>query len=395
MFESRGRRGNRDNNNRHPKPVQRIEVSDKSPKWRLALTIFLGVFGVAVLTYSLVLFLNKEPGWVTIEPETKEPTCADEFVFQYNIGASGTSASLEYKSILSCYTDATKRAFQVFHNVQSFAGVINVRHINANPNKELKIEPVLYNAFETLQQANNRLIYLAPIYVDYNNLYSSNDDTLANEFDPATNAEAREYFDEVLKYINDADSVNIELLGDNTIRLNVSEEYLKYANENGIQDYIDFAWMKNAFIIDYLADTLIEKGFVYGSLSSYDGFVRNLDSVSDQEYYFNIFDRVDNRVVQKDALTYNGQISIVYLKNYMTNPLDKYHYYEFSDGRIYTPYIDIKDGRSKTSIDDIVCYSQSQSCTQMLMQMIPIYISDTFENDLIQKMESDGINCIL
>ncbi|MCD8014832.1 MAG: hypothetical protein LUG99_16995 [Lachnospiraceae bacterium] len=59
----------------------------------------------------------------------------------------------------------------------------------------------------------------------------------------------------------------------------VSDDHLAYAEETGFLSYIDFFWMKNAFIIDYLTDTLIEKGYTQGASSSYDGFDRNLPTV--------------------------------------------------------------------------------------------------------------------
>ena len=108
---------------------------------------------------------------------------------------------------------------------------------------------------------------------------------------PRENKETAAYFEEFLTYANDPDAVDLELLGDNRVRLHVSEEYLAFAAENGIDSFIDFYWMKNAFIVDYLAESLADAGFTNGSISSYDGFVRNLDE-RDVSYSFNIYDRV-------------------------------------------------------------------------------------------------------
>lgn len=60
------------------------------------------------------------------------------------------------------------------------------------------------------------------------------------------------------------------------MRLEVSEEYQNWMAENGYETYLDFYWMKNAFIVDYLADLMIENGYIRGAISSYDGFNRNL-----------------------------------------------------------------------------------------------------------------------
>lgn len=70
--------------------------------------------------------------------------------------------------------------------------------------------------------------------------------------------------------------------------------------------------MANAFIVDYIADTMRANGFVRGSVSSYDGFVRNLDDLSGSEYAFNIFNRVGNTVHQAGVMRYDHAMSIVF-----------------------------------------------------------------------------------
>ena len=62
--------------------------------------------------------------------------------------------------------------------------------------------------------------------------------------------------------------------------MSVSDDYLAFAEKNFISDFIDFSWMKNAFITDYVADVMIDNGYTLGSLTSYDGFTRNLDQTS-------------------------------------------------------------------------------------------------------------------
>lgn len=74
--------------------------------------------------------------------------------------------------------------------------------------------------------------------------------------------------------------MNVELLGGNQVKLSVSDDYLAFAEKNFISDFIDFSWMKNAFITDYVADVMIDNGYTLGSLTSYDGFTRNLDQTS-------------------------------------------------------------------------------------------------------------------
>ena len=70
--------------------------------------------------------------------------------------------------------------------------------------------------------------------------------------------------------------LTLELLGGNQVKLNVADAYLQFAKANEITEFINFYWLKNAFIVDYMAEELEAAGFTGGIISSFDGFQRNL-----------------------------------------------------------------------------------------------------------------------
>ena len=51
------------------------------------------------------------------------------------------------------------------------------------------MEDVLYQAFSLLEKHGNRAIYLAPVYVQYQNLFGCKDDVETVDFDPYQNEE--------------------------------------------------------------------------------------------------------------------------------------------------------------------------------------------------------------
>ncbi len=65
----------------------------------------------------------------------------------------------------------------------------------------------------------------------------------------------------------------------NIYELTPSDMHHRIASElaEGIGSFIDFSWMRNAFIADYLAEGLAARGFGKGALTSFDGFARNLE----------------------------------------------------------------------------------------------------------------------
>lgn len=390
----------RDRSDRHPKPVKRIELFEKYPKARLALTIALILVSVCALGYSLVSFLTVDSGWTTIEAGSSEANCSDELIFQYNLGAgelstTELSTTAEKKAVSALYTELTRTAHQLFHTSQGFDGVHNLYYINRHPNEEIVVDEMLYEAFSMVEKYGNRAVYLAPVYVQYGNLFGCHDDVETADFDPYQNEEIAQYFAEIASFAGDPGAVDVQLLGNHTIRLFVSDAYMCYAVENGFSEFIDFYWMKNAFIVDYIADTMRENGFVAGSISSYDGFVRNLDDASGQEYAFNLFDKAGGSVYQAGVMRYRNAVSIVYLRNYPANDsLDWQHYYEFQNGEIRTAYIDAADGYSKSAVNNLVSYSRESGCAEILFRVMPVYIKDYFEAGQLAKLGREGIYSI-
>ncbi len=372
-----------------PKPVQKIELSENNVKKRAIAAVLFLIIGVALLVYCFMVFIRPQTGWTTIET-TNTLNDSSEFIFQYNLGASGISADAESRAVKQIYNETAVKAYQLFHNSESFEGVANIYWINSKPNVEIEIDPVLYNAFSVFESTGSRYLYLAPMYQHYSNLFYCLDDTQTVDFDPVTNDSIRDEFKRTAEFANDPKSVQLKLLGDNKVELFVSDSYLKFAEEQAITDFIGFSWFKNAFEVDYIADTLIQKGYTFGSISTYDGFIRNMDD-SGTSYSLNIFDKQGETVYQPAVMQYSGAKSIVYLRNFPMSELDVQHYYGLSNGEIRTPYLDIKDGLPRNSVDNLVSYSSDRKCSEILLQMLPVYISESFSEEKLKSLEEKDI----
>ena len=375
-------RGGNKKNTPNVRPVQKVELSEKNTKQRFIAVIILLVIASCALAYALNELMTSDSGWTNIEASSSaELNCGDDFIFQYYVGAAGADATAEKKALTLLYTDSVVKAYQMFNNDESFDEITNVYDINQHPNEELVVDEALYHALEQMQESGQRELYLAPIYSDYDNLFYCNDDSETVNYDPARNEELASYFQEVLSYVNDASMVDLKLLGDGKVKLYVADEYLKFAQENYISDYIDFYWMKNAFIVDYLADVMISNGYTLGSLTSYDGFTRNLDDCTAMDhknpenmrnYSFNIYDKQRNTVYPAGVMTYQGPMSIVVMKNYPMSEKDQFFYYEFKNGEIRFPYLSTEDGMCKSAVNNMISYSDKKGCAEIPLEMISV-----------------------
>lgn len=378
----------------HPRPVKKIELSADNTRRRIIAAVLFLLIGAVALAYAFFNLITPEAGWQAIEVSSSAGvTCADEFVFLYELGSSGAAVQAENRAVSMLYTQAAQKAYQLFNSDERFDGVTNVYDMNRQPNQVLKVDETLYRAFNTIKTYGDRTIFLGPVYARYNDLFFCEDDAQLMDFDPRLSESVRQEYSELAAFAVDPTAIDLQLLGENQVRLYVSENYLAYAEQVGIVDFIDFSWMKNAFIVDYLAQVMTEHGYTHGSISSYDGFLCNLDD-RDTLYSLNLFDRVGGVIYQAASMEYVGAMSVVYLRDYPINDMDELHYYELRNGEIRTPYLDVQDGLCKSAVGDLTAYSRTLGCAEILLQISPIYIADEFQKQALDSLSEREIYSI-
>ena len=377
----------------HLPPVERIELSWENYKLRIVAAVVFLIVGAAALTYAFTTFLGQEAGWQTIQANSQTPSCAGDFQFLYELGAGEASATAESRTLTPIYTQAAETAYRLFNSSEGFEGVTNVWTLNQNPNEVLTVDEPLYEAFELIGRYGDRSVYLGPVYEIYDDLFLCEEDWQTQDFDPFVNPQAAAFHAEVAAFARDPASVDVELLGEGQVRLKVSEEYLAYAEANEFDRFVDFYWLTNAFIVDYLAEVLTEQGYTRGSLSSVDGFIRNLDS-REVSYGLNLYGRTDSGTISAAVMQYGGPRSIVSLRSYPLSGQDRRYYYQLASGEVRTPYLDTADGLCRSAADSLVCYSDSAGCAETLLRMIPLYIADTLETETLSALADGGIYAV-
>lgn len=375
----------------HPPPVERIELNEDNSKRRLLFALLMLVIGGAALAYGFWQLVTPQSGWQVIEvSSTAGPTFADDFVFLYRLGDTEVSPTAERKAVSEIYTQLCRDAYEQFHNEESFEGVSNLYAVNRHPNEELTVGKALYDALSAVEASGSRYIYLGPVYDRYEGVFYCTDDFQLADFDPYTNAEIAKEYAAYASYARDPAQVQVELLGGNRVCLRVSEEYLSYAQREGIDTFIEFSWMRNAFIADYIASGLTAQGYTSGVLSTYDGFVRNLDT-ADLDYSLQLYALYNGTVYPSGLMQYRGPLSAVNLRDYPVSEADEVRFYRLRTGELRTPYVDLTDGLTRTAAHELTCYAQDKTCGELLLSALPVYIADDLDVEALSALASQGI----
>ena len=371
-------------------PVFReIFLSDENRRLRIILLcVFLGI-GVVAIGTGISEFLNVDPGWQEVEVVAEGVNCSNDFTLQYYFTDSGAAASAIQKDIISIYSDASHKAFQLFTPDQAFDGMNNIYAINHNPNTELTVDPVLYNAFALMEEYGNRNLFLGPVYQMYDNIFFSQSPEDAAYWDPERDPDSAAFVQQVLAFAQDPQAISMQLLGDNRVMLQISREYLLFAQENEIDTLVDFHWMTNAFVIDYFAELLLEKNYTQGFLVSNDGYTRNLSTGT--EFSFNLLDKQEQTVYPAGTMVYDRPTNFVFLRSFALTQDDNTRYYTYEDGTTVTSYVDLGDGMDKTATSQLVAYSEESGCARMLMEVCPIFVADTLDTGALSALAQKQI----
>lgn len=374
------------------KPRETIEVSGEHIALRIILMILLFGISMAALYFGVKGLLTRQSGWTRIEADSGNPAQASSDIdFEYCLSSNATA---ENKLLTLLYTDATLRAWQVYHPTEAFAGIGNLRNVNAAPNTEVTVEPELYRAFELIQAQNSRVLFLAPVYAQYDAVYRSLDDDEAAIYDPACSEEAAVYVAEVMGFVSDPAAISLDLLGENRVRLNVREDYLRYAEDYEIEAFLDFCWLKNAFILDDLAEKIRSEGFTRGYIVSREGFARYLDKASTADYTLRLTNWTETGIAAPAELRIREGMSLACLHSYSLNDTTADYFYLYADGRSVTPYLDPATGEIRAAISDLTLLSRTASCAELALSALSVLTAETWDAADLTALQASDIAVI-
>lgn len=380
-------------NRPHLPPVQRVELSGEHTVLRVILMA--GFLAIALVAFGTGLhsLLSTEPTWQVVEENTKGASWAADFVLQYDFSSAGKSAASVKRKLTRVYSDALETAYRLFSPEVREEDFYNMGYLNTHPNEDVAVEAGLYQALELAARSGDRHIFLAPAAAEYMPVFSSGDDVEAALLDPGKNGESAAWLTELSEYTASPEHICLELKGEGRVRLHVSQAYLEFARECGIETLLDFGFLLNAFQADYLADRLSAEGFLYGYLASSDGCTRNLDP-REGSYELNLIHREGTNLIQPARLRYTGPMSIVTFRNYPMTGRDQWRCYAYQNGDTVSLFLDSADCRSKSALPELTVYARELTCGELALLAANSFVSDDFRQEKLSELTEQGGNVL-
>lgn len=371
-------------------PKEQVELSQKNIPLRIVLVVLALVIAGISFASAIGEMGAVQSGWQEIVTTNAKTLAPQEFVLAYNLGTGSLSPKAEQQKVSALYTQVMDETAQALSSLP-VSGVNNLYTLNSQPNADVQVEPALYEAFRVLENAGSRMAYYAPAAEQYDSLFACTYDEEAVQFDPQRDKTAGEFTARIAAYAQDETAVRVRLLPDNTLRLEVSQEYLDYAQENGVETFVDFGILRNALLCDAAADALVQAGYVQGVLSSLDGYARSLCG---EEFALNVFEQQDGSFKNVGIVTYSGPAALVTFRAFPVSEGDTVNYYTYSDGTVITPFLNA-EGISHTAAPSLSALSPSGSAASLALRMLPAFAGedDSFAalNDLSWVSSKNGV----
>ncbi len=358
------------------KPITKVELNDKNKKWRITAIVILLAIGAGLLASAAVNLFGKSDGYVEVEAENS--VFSDFFTLNYDIGASGATASVEYRTVRTAYTDALNKYCRLFSADTMYQDVKNIAYINSHPGEDIEVDPVLYAALLRMENEGQGRHYLGISLEIYDALFCLEGDGYAVNQDPTKNLELKAINLTACEFARDREAVKLSFLGDNRIRLDVSAEYAAFALEHSFSRFIDLGIFESAFVVDAISDVLVGAGLTLGAISSYDGYTRNLDT-RDLEYSFSFYAKSGEVVYPVCDVEYKGSIATYCARTYPISNMDALDYYLYATGDSAHRFIDPQNGEYRSTLDELLLISAGKDCASLALIAYSSITSDSFD----------------
>ena len=370
--------------------VERMELSEKHFSLRAILAAVLIAAALAVLGAAIFALTRTEPGWQAIESDgSKGIHCGGDFELRADV--SGAAAR---KRLSMAWTEATAKAYAMFslEDIVSAEGTGSVGTVNARAGEDVRVDEALYRALKTADEGG-RWLYLAPLYDVQRSLSACRYDHETASFDALQDPDVRAFCGRAAAFARDPEAARLVFTAPDTVRLELSEEYAAFLRENGCPGALDFGWMKNAFVIDYLADCVTQAGGSRAVITSCDGFVRALDDGARTAHSLPLYEAGERGLAVRSNLRarYAGSAALAVLTRFAPDPNGSLYFYVFkTDGTAWRagdtrlPYIDPRDGLAHAALPYLVGADENSGCAEVLMRLLPAYIADEWNPDAVE-----------
>lgn len=266
----------------------KLKVSDKHIVLRVILTAIFFVIAVVAFTVGITNIGKKTSGYQLIEGKTDAEALTYNNSVHYKYWFEGSSNQIKrsVRGLEAEYTPILSAAYKQLDHQNTYTGNVSIGTINQNLGKEVSVSPELYailqDAYGKTLEKKGFNMFAGALYDAWHSILILED---PEEFDPLFSEYQAQRISAIAETVNNLDNFKLEFLPDNTVRFSLSDEYQAFCTQYEIEAYaLDLNILKDAYMLQWIGTSLVEKGFRYGYLFTEEGTVLNTSDRGSLDY---------------------------------------------------------------------------------------------------------------
>lgn len=266
----------------------KLKVSDKHIVLRVILTAIFFVVAVVAFTVGITNIGKKTSGYQLIEGKTDAEALTYNNAVHYKYWFEGSSNQIKrsVRGLETEYTPILSAAYKQLDHQNTYTGNVSIGTINQNLGKEVSVSPELYailqDAYGKTLEKKGFNMFAGALYDAWHSILILED---PEEFDPLFSEYQAQRISAIAETVNNLDNFKLEFLPDNTVRFSLSDEYQAFCTQYEIEAYaLDLNILKDAYMLQWIGTSLVDKGFRYGYLFTEEGIVLNTSDRGSLDY---------------------------------------------------------------------------------------------------------------
>ena len=254
---------------------------------RLIVFLLAAVIAVGSITMGVTGLLHRDSGYYDVDytPEGKATLYGSGVHLKYYADGGSSDIRLKINEVQKAYTDALLYIYRLLDETNTYESFVNIASLNAAPGEWLPIDEnlnaALKGALEYTARNQGYSVFAGAVWQEWQTLLYLDE---PQEKDPANDSEEADILRRLAEFLADPASFHLEL-ADGKARLTVSEAYQNWARENEIDaPVLDLNLMKEAYLLQYVADTMTRQGYTAGYLYTDSGLSAALNLNGEMSY---------------------------------------------------------------------------------------------------------------
>lgn len=269
---------------------------------------FILALGIAIFAFTrgAVGIGRKSSGYqlVQTDPDEEAVLFASDFEFRYYLEGTSNEIKQALKELQSVYSPTLCRYYKLLDSEHEYTGYSNLATLNAHIGEDVCVNAelleILKDAYAKTLEAQGFNMFAGAYYKHWDSILMLEEPM---DFDPLVNADEAHRLETLADMTSDLSHFAFRVVDEakGTVRIDVDDEYMAMLREQEESTAIvDMNLLREAYILDGVADSLTDKGYTQGYLGSAHGVIVSLPESVGGQYVLYGYDG--------DAITIDGTI---------------------------------------------------------------------------------------